>query len=147
MLKKLLKTSLIKVLDSLIQMTYNFKCMEDFNSGEFLLETLKKKSDFNRVYSTGRSKATNHLVLYWLKNNENKNRYGFSISKKIGKAVIRNKIRRRLKEIIRDVEKKKNIYLGYDIIFIARKPVIKLNYHDLSKDVYNLFKKTGLIKR
>ena len=107
------------------------------------MNTLKKNRDFKRVYSCGKSYATFYLVLYWYYNKKDINRYGFSISKKIGNAVIRNKLRRRLKEIIRTNEDN-HILNGYDFIFIARKPVVKLKFSSLKKDVIKLFKKAGV---
>jgi ribonuclease P protein component len=98
--------------------------------------------DFKRVYSAGNSYATSHLVLYWYENQKKYNRFGFSISKKIGKAVVRNKLRRRLKEIIRLNED--NLVVGYDLIIIARKPVVRLEFTKIKKDVFKLFRKSGI---
>lgn len=105
------------------------------------MERLRKNKDFRRVYSRGKSYATYNLVLYKNTNEMDINRVGFSISKKIGKAVVRNKIKRRLKEIVRF---KKIDIKGYDLVFIARKPIIKLNYDQLERDVVKLFKKAAL---
>ncbi|MFW6305881.1 MAG: ribonuclease P protein component [Bacillota bacterium] len=107
------------------------------------MDRLKKKRDFNRVYNRGKSLATGNLVLYYFPNNLSENRVGFSISKKIGKAVVRNKIRRRLKEILRI---KKNIKKSYDFIIIARKPVTGLDYTGMERDIDKLFRRAGLIK-
>ncbi len=103
---------------------------------------LKKNKEFKKVYSTGESWVTANLVLYTKPNNLAENRCGFSISKKIGKAVIRNKLRRRLKEILRlnDHKMKK----GYDLIFIARKAVVELDYKKLERNVYKLLQKAGI---
>ena len=103
---------------------------------------LKKNKEFKKVYSTGESRATANLVLYTKPNNLEDNRYGFSISKKIGKAVIRNKLRRRLKEILRLNDAK--IKKGYDLIFIARKAVVELDYKKLERNVYKLLQKAGI---
>lgn len=107
------------------------------------MKSLKKNRDFKKVYSRGKSLATYNLVLYYYPNHISENRVGFSISKKIGKAVIRNRIKRRLKEIIR---LKKNLKTGYDLIFIARKPIAKRDYHQLLGDVNKLLNKAKLVR-
>lgn len=108
------------------------------------METLKKNRSFKKVYSQGNSSATQFLVLYWLKNNKNKNRFGFSIGKKIGNAVQRNKLKRRLKEILRAEEKKENIKQGFDLIIIARKDSPSLSFKRLKEEVITLLIRTGL---
>lgn len=109
------------------------------------MESLKKNKEFKKVYDNGRSYATRNLVLYCLNYEKGKkNRYGLSVSKKIGNAVVRNKLKRRLREIIRNFENEKD-FKGYDIIFIARKPVVKLDYQSLKKDVEKLYKKMNII--
>ncbi|MEJ6951942.1 ribonuclease P protein component [Natronospora cellulosivora (SeqCode)] len=105
------------------------------------MDSLKKNSEFRRVYTRGKSIATRNLVLYFFPNKTNSSKLGLSISKKIGNAVTRNKLRRRIKEIVR---LKKNIKNGYDFIFIARKPIVRLEYSDIEKDVNNLIKRAGL---
>ncbi|MGM0409401.1 MAG: ribonuclease P protein component [Bacillota bacterium] len=108
------------------------------------MQSLKKNKDFKKVYNKGKSYANKYLVLYKLKNNLKNNRYGFSISKKVANAVGRNKFKRRLREIIRELEKKEKIEVSYDLIFIARKPVIKLDYHQLKSNLVFLLKKMDL---
>ena len=113
--------------------------------GRFILETLKKQRDFDRVYNKGRSSATKYLVLYWYQindKNRRNNRFGFSISRKVGNAVTRNKIRRQLKEIIRlnyDSIKK-----GFDCIFIVRPAAVKLDFYAFKKNVIKLLKRADL---
>ncbi|MGM0446055.1 MAG: ribonuclease P protein component [Bacillota bacterium] len=107
------------------------------------METLKQKKDFQKVFNLGKSTASKYLVLYWNPNKLNNNRYGFSISKRIGKAVVRNKLKRRLKEIIRT--RLNNTACGYDIIIIARRPVNSLGFSEIKDDLKNLYKKAGLI--
>ena len=76
---------------------------------------LKKDSDFKRVYNKGKSYGCKNLVLYYLPNGTDEFRVGFSISKKVGKAVVRNRIRRYLKESLKFYEPQGK---GLDIIFI-----------------------------
>ena len=78
--------------------------------------TLKKARDFKNVYGRGKCLVNPLLVLYSFQNNMNINRYGFSISKKVGNAVTRNRIRRCLKEIIKSHEYE----TGYDIVIVVR---------------------------
>ena len=81
-----------------------------------MIVTLKKTRDFKNVYERGTTAASPLLVLYSLENNMNINRYGFSISKKVGNAVTRNRIRRCLKELV----KSHTFETGYDIVIIVR---------------------------
>lgn len=109
------------------------------------MESLKKNKEFKKVYENGKSYATRNLVIYCLNYEKGKkNRYGLSVSKKIGNAVVRNRLKRRLREIIREFEKEKE-FKGFDIIFIARQPVVKLEYQRLKRDVKKLYKKMNLI--
>ena len=64
------------------------------------------------------------------------NRYGISVSKKVGKAVVRNKIKRRLKDII----SKNSIKNGYDYVIIVRKAIIELSYEDMKNELLKLIK-------
>ena len=109
------------------------------------MESLKKNNEFKKVYDNGNSYATRNLVIYCLNYKKGKkNRYGLSVSKRIGNAVVRNKVKRRLREIIREFEKEED-FKGYDIIFIARQPVVQLDYHSLKRDVKRLYEKMKLI--
>ena len=109
------------------------------------MESLKKNKEFKKVYENGKSYATRNLVIYCLNYEKGKkNRYGLSVSKKIGNAVVRNRLKRRLREIIREFESEKE-FKGYDIIFIARKPVVNLDYHRLKRDVKKLYQKMNII--
>ncbi len=102
------------------------------------MSTIKKNREFRLVYNRGKSVSNRHLVAFFLKNRLEYNRIGISISKKVGKAVVRNKIRRRLKESFRGTEISKN---GYDIVLIARIPSATADYQELSRSLSNLLKK------
>lgn len=103
------------------------------------LQMLQKQQDFRRTYNEGKSFVNRALVLYIRNNTTSYNRLGISISKKNGNAVTRNKIRRRLKEIIRLHGYPFN---GYDVIFIVRQPAVNQSYQALEKSVLDLFSKS-----
>ncbi len=65
------------------------------------IKMIKKDSDYRKVYRIKNSISNKSLVMFTLKNNLNETRVGISVSKKIGKAVVRNKVRRRIKEAYR----------------------------------------------
>ena len=81
-------------------------------------ESLKKNSDFQKVYRNGRSFANRFLVMYVLENEKNCNRIGISVSKKVGNSVIRHHITRLIRESYRLQEDMFNS--GLDIVVIAR---------------------------
>ncbi len=108
---------------------------------------IKKDSEFRQVYKTGKSFANRLLVMYVVKNNLDINRVGFSVSKKIGKAVVRNKVKRRMRESFRLYSNEDNLKLGYDFVFIARMPISESDFISTQKSMMNLFKKGNIIRR
>lgn len=105
---------------------------------------LKKNIEFREVYDHGRNYWNRNLVLYIKKNGLKKTRVGYTITKKIGNAVIRNKIRRRMKEIYRlnfyDIKE------GYDLIFICKKNTVNLSYKELEKSMIHIMKMARVLK-
>ena len=111
----------------------------DFNK----TKGLKKDSDFRKVYKHGKSIANRYLVMYILKNKSDSSRVGISISKKVGKAITRNRIRRLIKEVYRlDIDSR--VKEGYDIVFIARMPSKDATFKDIEKSINNLAKKADI---
>jgi len=108
---------------------------------------LKSKFEFAKAYKRGQSRANSYLVLYFFVRDKKKTslgnpRIGFSVSKRIGCAVTRNKIKRRLREAI-----KPYLHLirqDVDIIFIARQKIKGIPFSDVEKNMVYLLKKTGL---
>lgn len=94
--------------------------------------TLKKNHEFRRLYSKGKSTATACLALYCRKNGSGRNRIGYTVSNKVGHAVVRNRIRRRLREIYRLHEAE--LARGYDLVVVARMRAADADYHQLEAD-------------
>jgi len=92
--------------------------------------TLKKNSDFRRLYSKGKSTVNPYMVVYCKRNRLDENRLGYTVSTKLGHAVVRNRVRRRLREIYRlnspDLKK------GWDIIVVARTRCVGAKYEKLN---------------
>lgn len=80
--------------------------------------TLKRNNDFRRLYSRGRSYLSPVLVTYVMKNRSEQVRIGITSSKKIGKAVVRNRSRRVIREAFREISSQ--VRPGYDLVFVAR---------------------------
>jgi len=107
---------------------------------------LAKREDFNKVYRYGKSMANHQFVLYYLPQPKLEAfRLGVSVSKKLGNAVVRNRLRRMMKEIVR--LGKDQIAPHYDYVLIARKPVAEMEYHDMEKSLFHVIRKASLLKR
>ena len=106
--------------------------------------SLKKNSDFRRLYTKGKSAATPYLVLYYRKNRTDHNRAGYTVSTKLGHAVVRNRVRRRLREIVRlnaDAVKP-----GYDLVIVARAKAVDAEYKKLERAYLTACGKLGLLR-
>lgn len=105
---------------------------------------IKKNDEYKSVYNCNDSISDYNLVLFLKKNNLGYNRFGFTAAKKIKKAVSRNIIRRRLKEIVRLNEYK--LKEGYDIVIMARVNATESDYKILEKAFNKLIKRKSLLK-
>ncbi len=102
---------------------------------------LTKPPQYAHVYSKGSSLAAQKLVLKTLVNGLPLSRYGFSVSKKVGNAVVRNRIKRWLREIMRATTLK----AGHDIIFIVRPAAAGTDYWELRKAVGDMLSRARLL--
>lgn len=93
---------------------------------------LRKRLDFSKVYGTGRSAAGRLLVVYSLPIDTGELRIGFSAGKKMGTAVVRNRVKRRLKEVVR--RRLGELQRGHYLVVIARSGAIKATIIDLDKE-------------
>ena len=80
--------------------------------------TLKKNYEFRRLYTKGKTAVTPYLVVYCLKTGRDHRRVGYTVSAKLGKAVVRNRVRRRLREIYRLNADK--LIDNADLVIVAR---------------------------
>jgi ribonuclease P protein component len=107
---------------------------------------LAKREDFNKVYRYGKSAANMQYVIYYKPNIQVEHfRMGVSASKKIGNAVVRNRLRRVIKEIIR--HHADLIVPHHDLIVIVRKPAVDLDYHQAEKCLLHALKRAAMIKK
>ena len=102
--------------------------------------TLTGKAQFELVYEKGKSWAARELVIKALPNGLDATRYGLTVSRRVGKAVVRNRIKRRLRQILRQM----NLPPGWDLIVIARNPAASADFTTLGRSVGNLLVRAGL---
>ena len=105
---------------------------------------LKRGSDFNRVYARGRRLAQRWLILYYLSNDLNITRAGFSVSRRHGKAVVRNLIKRRLKSAFEQVHE--GVSGGYDLVWVPRIGLRDIDFRLLGQTMEQLLAQAGLSK-
>ena len=106
--------------------------------------TLKKNHEFRRLYAKGRSTVTPTLVVYSRRNNSGGNRVGFTVTVKLGHAVVRNRVRRRLREIYRLHESE--LRRGVDLVIVARGRSVEATYRRLEQDFLAACRKLNLLE-
>ena len=104
--------------------------------------TVKKNYEFRRMYAKGKSGVSSCLVVYYRKNRLGHNRLGVTVSTKLGHAVVRNRVRRRLREIFR--LNQSGLAQGYDMILVARARAVGAEYRELERAFLSVCGKLGL---
>lgn len=106
-------------------------------------ERLRRRKDFVSCYNEGKMYAQAHLVMY-VRPQASGRRFGFVVGKKVGKAVVRNKVKRRLRAACRECLP----YLksGFDAVFVARKGAAEADYHRLLSEMQSLFRSAQVWK-
>ena len=104
--------------------------------------SLKLNHIFRRLYSTS-GFANAYLVLYARKNRTGTNRVGITVSKKLGHAAVRNRVRRRLREVYRLNEEK--FQPGWDIVVVARTKAVHADFQKLTNAYLHLADKAGIL--
>jgi len=105
---------------------------------------LSNNTEFKRVFYKGKKRTGRYLKVFILKNQHNYNRLGVVIKKEVGIAVIRNRIKRQLKEAYYQIDEK--IIKGYDIIIFVKKKAVELNFLDFLEEIVLSLKELHLIK-
>ena len=108
-------------------------------------ESLKKNTQFQTVYSNGKSYGNKLFVMYVLKNGTEGNRLGISVSKKVGNSVIRHRVKRLVRENYRLHEKMFNS--GLDIVVIARPGAATVGYQEVERALMFLGNHLHIIRR
>ena len=105
-------------------------------------EYLTKSAQYTLVYKEGSSWVSSLMVMKVLPNGLSLSRYGFSVSKRVGKAVTRNRVKRLLREILRIMPLKS----GFDIVFIARPAAATADFISLEGAVEGLLSRAHLLE-
>ena len=105
-------------------------------------DSLKRKKEFRYTYRAGKSAVNRLFVLIYTKVRRPETHIGFSVSKKLGGAVTRNRVKRRMREAVTPLLLE--LKGGYNIIFVAREPVAEAAFPALREAMEQLFAKAGL---
>ncbi len=107
---------------------------------------LRQRSDFRRVFRCGKSVANRQFVLYsYARKDNGPVRIGISVSKKVGNAVVRNRIRRRVKEVVRQWTEQ--LPEQNDFIIIARRPAAEMDYKQIQSSLRHVFNKGNAFRK
>jgi ribonuclease P protein component len=107
--------------------------------------TLKENYEFRRLYHKGASAVDRCMVVYCRKNRLDHNRFGYTVSVKLGGAVVRNRARRRLREVTR--LHAGALAPGYDLLIVARSRTATASFAELNAAYERLCGKLGLLVR
>ena len=101
---------------------------------------LRKSEDFSNIISTGNNHKNRYFSIYYKESKTTL--FGITVPKKVGHAVIRNKLKRQVKNIISNNEK--YIQSNYNYVIIIKEPALKLDYEGLINNLIDLMKKVGI---
>ena len=108
-------------------------------------KSLKLNHLFRRLYQKGKSAANKYLVIYCRRNGSSENRIGYTVSSKLGHAVVRNRVRRRLREIYRLHEDQ--FRPGWDLVVVVRSRAVDAPYKKLEGAYLSLAAKLDLLRK
>ncbi len=104
-------------------------------------QRLTKTTDFAAARRDGKSWSDNLLVLMARRNNLDVARFGFSVGRRVGKAVVRNAVRRRVREAARLAP----VRNGWDLVFVARRDAASADFHQLRRSLTDLLRRSGML--
>ena len=110
-----------------------------------MVVSLKENAAFRRLYYRGANAGNRYLVIYCRRNGLRYSRMGLTVSTKLGHAVVRNRVRRRLREIVRLHADK--LAQGYDFVIVARSASVGAEFDALTRAFLTLSAKVGLQKK
>lgn len=105
--------------------------------------SLKQNHEFRRLYNKGKSAASPYMAIYCRKNRRQVSRLGLTTGVKLGNAVRRNRIRRRLREVYRTNEHR--LLPGWDLVIVARVKSVYTSYGELERSFLALARKLELL--
>lgn len=121
-----------------------FMTMQSSTSTNSTINTIRKDREFRQVYKYSKSMANKLLIIYIMPNQSESNRVGLTVSKKVGKSVVRSRVKRLMKESFRLNHHR--IKSGYDIVFVARVGCNEATYQEIESAMLHLLKKMKLYK-
>ena len=105
---------------------------------------LRKRKEFSYLYNNGTAKHSAHITLVYLPTKHRPLKIGFSIGKKIGKAYMRNLIKRRMRAIVRELVP--SLPDNYNMVFIAKAGINEISFAELKNEIMLVVEKSGLKK-
>ena len=106
------------------------------------INIVKKSQDFTRIIQTKKAYVSNSFVIYLERKNNKNYHFGISVSKKLGNAVIRNKLKRQIKSII----DKKDYQNNFNCIIILRKGILSLSFNEKENALFKELDKLNIYK-
>lgn len=103
---------------------------------------LSKSENFNRIIKEGKKIISKNIIIYLELTTNDNYHFGLAVGKKIGNAVVRNKIKRQLRSII-DEKKYKN---NFNCVILVKKSILTQSFFDIRKEILNLFKQVNIIE-